>query len=187
MTELKDYSGEFKRDLKWEDFSKEALVQALKATSRCVTGLDGFWYSLVKERFGEKVAGELDAELWKKMTWFELTQIQKALNIHGDDIATMCKFLQNSPDSIGVLHWDCDIKNRNLAIGTVTHCRALEYMERHGDYALMKTACEAVDAALIPQVGRWINPKIKVTCLKLPPRKSKDEACCQWEIKLQED
>jgi hypothetical protein len=30
-----------------------------------------------------------------------------------------------------------------------------------------------------------INPKMKVTALKLPPRKSKDEIACRWEIGLE--
>jgi len=28
----------------------------------------------------------------------------------------------------------------------------------------------------------FINPYIKITPLKLPPRKSPDEICCQWEL-----
>jgi hypothetical protein len=30
-----------------------------------------------------------------------------------------------------------------------------------------------------------VNPYIGVTLLKLPPRKSKDEMCCQWELNLE--
>jgi hypothetical protein len=32
----------------------------------------------------------------------------------------------------------------------------------------------------------FINPKVKVTPLKLPPRKSPDEIACQWEYKIEE-
>jgi hypothetical protein len=31
-----------------------------------------------------------------------------------------------------------------------------------------------------------MNPRIKVTPLKLPPRKSQEEMACQWELKLEE-
>jgi hypothetical protein len=30
------------------------------------------------------------------------------------------------------------------------------------------------------------NPKIKVTPLKRPPRKSADDTFCQWELKIEE-
>ena len=47
----------------------------------------------------------------------------------------------------------------------------------------IKWVCHVVE----PQaVAKYLNnPKIKVTPLKLPPRKSPDEICCQWEFKLE--
>jgi len=66
MGELKDYSGELKSDLKLQDFSKDALVRLWQAAGKLYVGLDGLWYSLIRERFGEQTARELDRELWKR-------------------------------------------------------------------------------------------------------------------------
>ena len=64
MGELNDYSGEFVPSLKLADFSKEALLRLLIAYARCYPGMDGLWFSLCRERFGDEVARELDEEIW---------------------------------------------------------------------------------------------------------------------------
>jgi hypothetical protein len=43
-----------------------------------------------------------------------------------------------------------------------------------------------VETRLFEIRAKAINPKMKVTPLKLPPRKSKDEIACQWEFRLDE-
>jgi len=60
VRDLKDYSGPFIPDLKRSDFSKEALVRAWEATSRCFVMIDGLWYTLIKEKYDEATAGKLD-------------------------------------------------------------------------------------------------------------------------------
>jgi hypothetical protein len=32
------------------------------------------------------------------------------------------------------------------------------------------------------ECARWYNPYIKTVCFKLPPRRSKEDICCQWEF-----
>ena len=34
------------------------------------------------------------------------------------------------------------------------------------------------------KMAHFYNPKMKVTALKLPPRRSVDDICCQWEFKI---
>jgi hypothetical protein len=48
----------------------------------------------------------------------------------------------------------------------------------------IKPMCEVLEPAVIQKY--LINPKVKLKALKLPPRKSKDEIACQWEITLEE-
>jgi len=103
VRDLKDYSGPFIPDLKRSDFSKEALVRAWEATSRCFVMIDGLWYTLIKEKYDEATAGKLDREIWEKMTWKEIPAIQEALNIHGNDVEALFKVYQTIPDSVGVL------------------------------------------------------------------------------------
>ena len=186
MRDLKDYSGPFIPDLKRSDFSKEALVRAWEATSRCFVLIDGLWYTLVKERFNdEKLAGELDREIWKKMTWEEIGRIQDALNIHGNDVDALFKVYQTIQDSVGVLEMKFELKNKNHGIYTITNCRALKHFEKYGNKELQETAC-GTDVWAFADTARHFNPKIKCTNLKLPPRKDPSEPACIWEFKIEE-
>jgi hypothetical protein len=48
----------------------------------------------------------------------------------------------------------------------------------------MLAMCD-LDFRAFDKIARFFNPKMKVTALKLPPRKSKDDVACQWEFKLE--
>ncbi|NQT47707.1 MAG: hypothetical protein HQ578_01885, partial [Chloroflexi bacterium] len=94
MEEMQDYSGPLRPDLKMEEFSKEALVRLWQAAGKLYVGLDGIWYSLIRERYGEDVARELDAELWRREAPLEVRRNREAMNIWGDDVESVLKFLQ---------------------------------------------------------------------------------------------
>ena len=48
MSELKDYSSEVNPNLKWEHFSKELLLEALRAYAQYTYRVDALWYLAVK-------------------------------------------------------------------------------------------------------------------------------------------
>ena len=187
MEELQDYSGEFRPDLKLHDLSKDALVRLFQATAKLYVGLDGVWYSHLRELFGQERAMELDWENWRRATHLEVGRCREAMNIWGDDVASFCKFLQIDPGAGGVVWTDCDwdLKNKNHAVLTIRICRSLEYFERHQDTAALENGCGMEEWGL-QGAANIFNPKIKVKALKLPPRKSKDEVACLWEFKMEE-
>ena len=182
---MKDESGEFRPKLKMQDFSKDTLVRLWQAASRCYVGIDGIWTALMRERFGDKLAFELDTEVWRRNTPMELRRVREAANIQGDDVAAVFKAWQCGPASAGIMETEYDLKNRNHGILTVRQCRSLDYFERHGEEALQKFVCEVVDMQEIAVYAHIFNPKINVTALKLPPRGSKEEIACQWEFKME--
>jgi len=186
MEELKDYSGEFRRDIKLQDFSKDALVRLWTAASKLYIGIDGVWTSVIREKYGEQAAIDLDMEVWRRNTPLEVRRVREAMNIWGDDVAAVFKPYQCDPGVTGVAEIDCELKNRNHGILTFKRCLSLEYFERHGDTAMQKFACEVIDGNEIPNYAHLFNPKIKVKALKLPPRKSPDEIACQWEFWVEE-
>lgn len=187
MEELKDYSGPLRPDLKMEDFSKEALVRLWQAAGKLYVGMDGLWYSLLRERYGEEKARELDAELWKREAPLEVRRHCEAMNITGKDVEAVLKFIQVDIGGGGIFpEFRCEMKDKNTGILTIKRCLGLEYYERKGEVELQKHACEVLDVEGFQQAAHLFNPKIKCTPLKLPPRKSKDEIACQWEFKLEE-
>jgi len=184
VKELKDYSGEYVPNLKLEDLSKECLVSLFNAAGKLYLGLDGHWHAVTRERFGDKVAGELEKDVWLRATPSEIRRTLKAANIQGDDVVALAKVFQVDPAIQGVNEIELELKNRNHGIFTIKRCVTLDSFERRGDIEGIKFAC-GLDAQNWPIVGRTVNPKMKCTMLKLPPRKSKEEIACQWEYSLE--
>jgi len=185
MEELKDYSGDFRPDLRLQDFSKDALIRLWVAGGKLYLGLDGLWYNFIREKFGEKTASEFDWEIWRRATPLEVRRGREAMNIQGDDVESLFKFFQIDPGAGGIWpEFRCELKNKNHGVLTVGQCRGLGYFERHGDMAALKNACE-MDRWAFEDAAHAFNPKINTTCLKLPPRESPKKVACQWEFKLE--
>lgn len=186
MEELRDYSGQFRADLKLEDFSKETLVKAWGTTAKLYILLGGIWNSLIKERFGEQVALDAEREIWRQATAKDIPWISEVFDIRGDDIATVFKHIQISP-LIGVIYpTEFEMKDKNHGVFTIPRCISLEYLERanRGDMIELVCGANGIDHWGFQQVASYYNPQIEVSPLKLPPRKSRDEIACRWEFKI---
>ncbi|MFO8010687.1 MAG: DUF6125 family protein [Dehalococcoidia bacterium] len=183
---LSDYSGEFDPDIRLDDFDKEALLRLYKAASRCYITIDGIWMSLVREKFGDEVARELELKVWNwRALPMEARRICRALNIEGSDVATLFKFFQTQPGFAG-LDFDItyELKDRNHGICTVKRCLSLEYFERHDDMDTAKYVCEVIDATGFQDAAHYFNPDMTAKPLKLPPRRGEDDIACQWEYRV---
>lgn len=190
MAELQDYSGPLKTDLRWEDFSKEALIKLMHAYCRCFVGIMGCWNTVDKMHMpsltNEQAQDIVDDTYKMVAQYFEYPLVKKAANLEGDDVITMIKLFQILPDGNhgGLYKAKYDIKNRNDVVITFTECPSLEYYERKGRGDLMKVCCQenGSEEKAFNFYGHLINPKIKVEALKYPPRKNKNEIACKWHF-----
>jgi len=66
---------------------------------------------------------------------------------------------------------------------TVRQCRSLIYFEREAPHMIEPT-CYRLEERVMK--AYLVNPKVKVTPLKLPPRKERDEVACIWEFKIED-
>ncbi len=181
MKELKDYSGDFVPNLKLEDLSKECLVSLYNAAGKLYLGIDRHWNKVARERFGEKVSGEMEADVWRLgATADEIKRTKKAANIQGDDVVALAKVFQVDPAIGGINQIALEFKNNHL-IFTVVRCVTVESLEKYENEDRVKFAC-GEDAQNWPIVGRTVNPRMKHRMLKMSPRKSKDDICCQMEF-----
>ena len=189
MRELQDYSGDFIPDLEMETFSKSALLRLWTATSKLYTGIDGIWYTMIKEKYNEELANELDLEIWsQRATPIEVKRIREAMNINGDDAVALCKFFQIEPQFKGVGHEiDFELHDTNDATMTIQRCPALEYFERHNwSDDTISYMCNSIDKGAFQLTAHLFNPKLTITPIKTAPRNNKDEKpCCIWEIKME--
>ncbi|MFC1869924.1 DUF6125 family protein [Chloroflexota bacterium] len=184
MKKLSDYSGEFLPELKLNDFSPDILADLLKLYSKLYIGLDGFWYLTVQERISNEEALACDKQAWDSASRYEMAKITKQLNIQGNDIPAYLKALQITPWFLNMTY-QMEMKHNNSAVFTVTYCPTLYGLEKEGR-GREDEICNQVCAKLYEQYAAFFNPAMGVKCLKSPPRKSKDEICCQWEINLEE-
>ena len=186
MTDLPDYSGEFRSDARLADFSKEAILKLWRTGSLIYMMLGGLWFDVVKDKVGIEKALEWEKEVWLKRGGCEndIQVSMDALNIQGDDVATLLKAFQFAPGEAGWIDIECKLENPNRGTLTATKCPALEIFEATGDTIRQKHACEDICIPGMQLTAEHINPKMKCNPTKLPPRNSPDEIACQWEFTL---
>ena len=185
MKELKDYSGPYVPNLKYEDFSKEVLVKLLKAYSRECNVLPAYWAEEVRKRLGREAEKECLLATWTRIGKYETGWAMEAANIKGNDVETYVKATQLMGSfAQGYYKYDFDLKNKNHAVLTVHYCPAFNAMEKAGDMDWLTWVCTALEEEGMKEYVKPVNPAIQVTCLRAGPRQSPDEPHCRWEFRL---
>jgi len=183
VAELADYSGKFDPNFSHDKLAKETLLKLLKTYNEYMLRIDGFWYLTVMDKWGNDEAFDCDVKVWEKAQLYELKAMSSALNIHGDDVATVMKYLQVCP-WMWIYTYDIDLKSPNHSLLTITHCPTLLSLEKEGT-GREKLICQEMEPKVMAIIAHYFNPDIKVTGLKLPPRTDYSDICCQWEYKLE--
>lgn len=188
MKKLDDYSGEYDKNLRYEDFTGETLAKLLITWGRAYQLLDTVWSDIVRERHGLEEAIEIEKLVWQKQGDYEPRWVCKALNIPERNVVAFVKMLRCAPGGFipGSMEFEVDFKSPNHAIFTVTRCWGEETWSKTGDTNKAKLYCEELDTVAFPAWGRSFNPNLKVTPLKLPLKKGDDGIACQWEFKIEE-
>ena len=190
MKNLEDYSGEFDPDIKYEDFTKDALIRLLKAATDMYLGMDTSWRTVAKKRFGMEVAMDMSREVWYDVKrcgcYMESVLPRRAMSITGNDVASWMKHLQIDPGLACIADIRCEMLDENTGVLTVNHCYALDDMEKLGDPDIQKYNCHELEHKGLQKGVDYMNPKIKVRPLLLPQLGCKREIDCKWEFKLEE-
>lgn len=182
MTDLVDYSGEFDPDFNHDKFSKETLVKLLKTYSEYMLRIDGHWYLSVMDKWGNDEAFACDVKVWDKAQLYELQAMTSLLNLRGNDVSTVMKYLQTNP-WMWIVGREIDMKNDHHAIVTYRTCPTLSSLEEEGK-GREKLICQELEPRGFAMVAHYFNPNISVTPLKVPPRTGYNDVCCQWEYRL---
>ena len=151
MGDMKDYSGPFKKDLKYEDLSKEVLVELLHGYGEEINLLNFYWAMEVLARVGEEPMREILLEVWRKMAPPELDPPRKAAKIEGNDVETYCKLCQlvgSFPNGREFYKYEFDVINKNRAILTVHDCYVCRMYEESGELDAWDWACKELEEAL---------------------------------------
>ncbi|MCP4595986.1 DUF6125 family protein [Neptuniibacter sp.] len=194
MAELTDYSGdlmegEFSPEMVLENFSKETLIKLVRYISKLYVRLGGDHENAVERRWGAEAAHEVGDEAWMYHRSILRKWLQEVFDYqHGSDVEIYMKYHQINPAG-GLLYptkWE--MISPTHAIYTILACDTLEYWERIKDDTNICRMCldGGYEWKFFQAEAQAVNPKMKVTMLKSPPRQSEDEIACQWEFKIEE-
>lgn len=185
MRKLKDYSGPFNPNLQFDDFSKDFLLRLMRVWQLAWLVLADSWYYGIQKRFGIEAANQIEAEAWARVGKLVNPMYPQVANIKLSTVLDSLKCLQLPLDNAvgGLFRAKYEIVNENHVIMTFTDCHSLSYLEKRMPERI-PWVCHVTEKAAIEKYV--VNPKVKVTPLKLPPRKSPHEIACQWEFKLEE-
>ena len=185
MVELNDYSGPFRPDLTFDDFSKEFLLKLMTIWQFAWLDAHSAWFDAVKKRFGLDAANDCNQDAWLRIGDRVYPRYPKVANYQPTTVREALKSLQLGPDNniAGLFPCEYEFKGDNHVIMTVVQCRGLLAHERRAPEMIYQT-CHMLEKAILEK--QLINLKIKATPLKLPPRESYEEIACQWELKLEE-
>ena len=191
--ELDYYDCPFSTDVELEDFSKEFLIKQMRIWQMWYRSMALCWWAKVGEKFGKEAANELLPEVWDGLG----QGMPMYLPLLGpnyksaEDIKTVREGMKmaNLPIDGGVdktlfegaVKWE----NDNLCTVTMAHCAMMEYFEALGEMKTVEWLCQV--ACPRGTEAYVVNPNIKVTGIKVPPRKKSDDPkdpWCIWEYRM---
>lgn len=116
MTEMNDYSGPFKPDLKFDDFSKEFLLKLIQVWQWSWIQLDAAFFDQILKRSDMETAFECDTEMWLQVAERCNPRYAKIAKIPMTN-AVDCHKVYQLPleNSMGTIYGnEYDIKNENI-------------------------------------------------------------------------
>jgi hypothetical protein len=185
VPELKDYSGPYKPDLKFSDFSKEFLLKLMDVWQWAWKVKDDAWFAAVVKRFGVDATLECATEMWVQVAETVNPKYAEIAKIKLNTVLDSLKCQQLPLDNQIGKEYPTEVKiiSPNRVIVTTKQCAALLDFEKSAP-ELIQPMCYV----MCPKITQKyvINPKVKITPVKLPPRESPDEIACRWEYKIEE-
>lgn len=185
MPELNDLSGPYKPNLQWSDFSKEFLIKLMGEWQYGIKVMTDALTYAVSKRVGVdeamKVIMELGEHYWGTMVPRHAKLANYEMNTVVDCLKNPQLLFDGSTGSLYPL--EDKIISPNHVIRTVHQCANLVELEENAP-EMIGPFCTVMDAFAFKVILN--NPKIKITLLKPPPRKSPDDIACQWEFKIEE-
>jgi len=183
IPELDDLSGPLYLNLTHRNFSKEFLLKMMQTWQFAWLIMSGAYYDAARARLGFDAANAINRAAWRRIAEKVNPRYPKIANIQLDTVLDSLKCTQLPLDNnVGPLYpVDFDIKDPNHVVMTITQCKSLLFYERQAP-EMIEEICHGFEQEGIENY--LLNPKIRVTPLKLPPRANQDDIACQFELKM---
>jgi len=188
MEERQDLKGPYEDTIELEEMSREFLIKLLKEWQEQYRVLNEGLYAAALKRIPMEQFNEILMEANEHMYKATMPRLNRLAGIEPETLLDLNRVGQLSIDankSQGYFVSHEEILSPNHFISTVTKCPYLEAAEDMGIPEFIRPLCEVVEPYLMPFYYQN-HPKLKITPLKLPPRKDKSEICCKLEFKIEE-
>ncbi|MCX6000846.1 MAG: hypothetical protein NTU41_15040 [Chloroflexi bacterium] len=117
---MKDYSGPVCPYVHLENFSKKVVRDLAVQYARAYSQIDGHWYDAVAKRYGEKIARDIDLEVWLRNIPPTALRTLEALGVKERDMAAILKVTQFHPAAGGGEYlWDYEVELKSPTVGIV--------------------------------------------------------------------
>ena len=164
----------------YESLSKEELIRKLKLAMDAATAVDGMWFLEAETENGYDKALEMDINVWRRYPKVLKKRMSNYYEIKNKGLEAVKEFIENDPMLVPI-DFELISDNEHSLVFKVHKCPALEAMER---IERKKLTCEPVETVYLNAIAKQFDERIELEALKLPPRASENDICCEWRFTL---
>jgi hypothetical protein len=144
-TELNDYRGSLRADMKFEEFSKEFLLKLMRIWQDMWTGLNYAYIGLIAARLGEDEAVEIATQAAETMAPAIMPRLAELAGIQPKTLVDYWKATQLTIDNItDKFPAQLEIKSPNHVIQILKECETMEIMKDNPE--LLHKICTKLEA-----------------------------------------
>jgi hypothetical protein len=183
--ELQDYSGPFRPNLRFTDFSRKLLAQLFLTQHQYdLAMMQGYEQWCIEKTLSLNAIGAISLAVWSKELYVNAHDIMaKFMNTGGTGIDGFLKAIQvditSQPPNFDQTF---EMPAADHGMMTYNKCAGVTQMESLGIDELVISQVCSLDPPAIGKSTALYSSNMKLNILKLPPRKYKDEVCCKWEF-----
>lgn len=146
----RDMSGPFDPDLRFEDFSKEFLLELINVYQYAWVQLATKFMDSIAQRYGYQMAEDINPDAWRRMSKKVNPYYARVGKIPMKTVVDSVKALQLPLDNtIGPIYrMQYKVINKNHVIMTLPRCRTLEAIERD-DPSRIPKICQKLEQIMI--------------------------------------
>ena len=162
------------------DIPTEKIPDFIFMHLRNMWSIDGLYFLGIEEKYGTKVATEIDKDVWKIMGKIEARRLKILFDIKDNNLSSLVECLKLSGWALDLEDKEI-IKKDNRVIISNSVCRIQNTRIQKN---LSEFPCKKVRWGFLKSFAKEINPNIEVVCKSCPPDKHDDNIWCEWEFIL---
>jgi len=156
--------------------SRQDLLKLLQLAGGLIAAIDGLWFLAVEDQFGYSEAIRLDTKVWEKYAHIVVKRMKDKIGLSKTGIEGIKELIGFDPLLLNLDYEIPELSEKTMLL-RVNKCPVLEAMERAGRKTFV---CESTTGLYFRNIAKEIDPQVVVSPLRLPPRVSPKDVCCEW-------